>query len=195
MIDNLPKEGTKMKSFGLLLTVAVLGLSLSACGCFQQAIKGEEAPPPAPEETVVPPPPPEPPAPPAEAPAPPPAEEVAPAEQPAPAAVLQPIYFDLNKSKIRPDAEETLKANLEWFNQNPGKKVSIQGNCDPRASKKYNHALGQRRANAAKKYLVGLGVDASLLVTVSYGKDRPSCHEKDESCWSKERRVDFEPAP
>jgi len=186
----------KMKSFGLLLLVAVLGLSLSACGCFQQAIKGEEAPPRAPEEKVVPPPPPESPAPPAEEPAPPPppaAVEAAPAEQPA--AVLQPIYFDLNKSKIRPDAEETLKQNLEWFKQNPDKKVSIQGNCDPRASKKYNHALGQRRAREAKKYFVGLGVHAALLETVSYGKGRPSCHEKNESCWSKERRVDFEPMP
>jgi peptidoglycan-associated lipoprotein len=114
--------------------------------------------------------------------------------QPAPAAVLQPIYFDLNKSVIRPDAEETLKANLEWFKQNSDKKVSIQGNCDPRASRKYNHALGLRRANAAKKYLVGLGVDVALLETVSYGKDRPSCQEKNESCWAKERRVDFEPA-
>lgn len=187
----------KMKSFGLLLLVAVLGLSLSACGCFRQAIKGEEAPPPAPEEKVVPPPPPEPAAPPAEEPAPPPppAVEAAPAEQPGPAAVLQPIYFDLNKSKIRPDAAETLKQNLEWFKQNPDKKVSIQGNCDPRASKKYNHALGQRRAKAAKMYLVGLGVDAALLQTVSYGKDKPSCEEKNESCWSKERRVDFEPMP
>jgi peptidoglycan-associated lipoprotein len=115
--------------------------------------------------------------------------------QPAPAPVLKPIHFDLNKSVIRPDAAETLKGNLEWFKQNPDRKLRIEGNCDPRGTKKYNRALGQRRADATKKYLVGLGVNAELLQTVSYGKDRPICKEKDESCWVKERRVDSEPMP
>jgi len=114
---------------------------------------------------------------------------------PPPPAVLQPIYFDLNKSVIRPDAAETLKRNLQWFRQNPDRKVRIQGNCDPRATENYNRALGQRRADAAKEYLVGLGVNARLLETISHGKDRPSCEAKDESCWAKERRVDFEPMP
>jgi len=82
-------------------------------------------------------------------------------------AVLQPIYFDLNKSVIRPDAAQTLKTNLEWFSQNRDRKVRIQGNCDPRATEKYNSALGQRRADATKKYLVGLGVNAGLLETMS----------------------------
>ena len=118
-----------------------------------------------------------------------------PPPKPTQAAVLQPIYFDLNKSVIRPDAAETLKTNLEWFRQNPRRKVMIQGNCDPRATEKYNRALGQRRAEATKEYLVGLGVGARLLETVSHGKDRPSCKEKGESCWAKDRRVDFEPAP
>jgi len=119
----------------------------------------------------------------------------APAAEPSPAAVLRPIYFDLNKSVIRPDAEKTLSENLAWFKQNPGRKVTIQGNCDPRASGEYNLALGQRRADVTKKYLVSLGVDRALLQTVSYGQDRPSCEEKDESCWAKERRVDFQPMP
>jgi len=114
---------------------------------------------------------------------------------PRPAALLKPIYFDLNKSVIRPDAAETLKRDLEWFRQNQGRKVMIQGNCDPRATESYNLALGQRRAEAAKQYLVGLGVDSRLLETVSHGKDRPSCEAKDESCWAKERRVDFQPMP
>jgi len=115
--------------------------------------------------------------------------------QPAQAAVLRPIYFDLNKSVIRPDAETTLKENLEWFKENPGRKVMIQGNCDPRASGEYNLVLGQSRADATKKCLVGLGVDAALLKTVSYGDARPRCEGKDESCWAKERRVDFQPMP
>jgi peptidoglycan-associated lipoprotein len=118
-----------------------------------------------------------------------------PPAQPTRAAVLQPIYFDFNKSDIRPDAARTLKKNLEWFRQNPGSKVSIEGNCDPRATEKYNLALGQSRAEATKKYLVILGVDEALLETFSYGKDRPSCKENDESCWAQERRVDFKPIP
>jgi len=117
------------------------------------------------------------------------------AGQPAPTAILRPIYFDLNKSAITRDAEETLKENLEWFRQNPGRKVRVAGNCDSKASGEYNLILGQGRADAAKKCLVGLGVDESLLKTVSYGNARPSCDEKDESCWAKERRVDFQPIP
>lgn len=118
-----------------------------------------------------------------------------PPPQPVPAAILQPIYFDLNKSDIRPDAAETLHKNLEWFRQNTGRKVSIEGNCDPRATEKYNLALGKSRAEAAKKYLVDLGVDPSLLQTFSWGEDRPRCKENDEACWAKERRVDFKPIP
>ena len=175
----------KLKSVLLLLLVVVLGLSLVGCCCFIQAGKGEApAPPPPPPQVVVT--------------SPPPPQVVVtppPPPPPAPAAVLQPIYFDLNKSVIRPDTAETLKKNLEWFTQNPGKKVRIQGNCDPRATEKYNRALGQRRADAAKQYLVGLGVNAGLLETISYGKDRPSCKVKDESCWARERRVDFGPTP
>jgi peptidoglycan-associated lipoprotein len=108
---------------------------------------------------------------------------------------LHSIYFDPNQSALRPDAVLALNENLEWFRQNPGRKVMIQANCDPRASREHNLGLGQRRADAAKGYLVGLGVEAALLETVSHGKDRPSCHEKSESCWQRDRRVDFHPTP
>jgi peptidoglycan-associated lipoprotein len=118
-----------------------------------------------------------------------------PLPQPTQKAVLQPIYFDFNKSNIRSDAARTLEKNLEWFRQNPGRKVSIEGNCDQRATEEYNLALGQRRATVTKKYLVGLGVDEALLETFSYGKDKPSCKENDESCLAEERRVDFRPMP
>lgn len=128
-------------------------------------------------------------------PPPPPAPKQTPPPQPAPAATLQPIYFDLNKSTIRPDAEKTLQHNLEWFRQNPGRKVSIQGNCDPRATEQYNISLGKRRAEAARQYLIKHGVDAKLLDVVSFGKEMSTCKGKDESCWEKERRVDFIPSP
>jgi len=114
---------------------------------------------------------------------------------PAAAAILQPIYFDLNKSDIRPDAADTLRKNIEWFRRNPGRRVSIEGNCDPRATEMYNLALGKKRAEAARDYLVSLGVDKALLETFSYGKDRARCKERDESCWAQERRVDFKPIP
>jgi peptidoglycan-associated lipoprotein len=108
---------------------------------------------------------------------------------------LHSIYFDPDQSALRPDAVLALNENLEWFRQNPGRKVVIQGNCDPRASREHNLGLGQRRAHTAREYLLGLGVDAALLETASHGKDRPSCHEKSESCWQRERRVDFQPMP
>ncbi len=142
---------------------------------------------PPPPAVIIPNPPPPPPPPPAPRPDPPP--------QPAPASTLQPIYFDLNKSNIRPEAEKTLKQNLEWFRQNPGKKVSIQGNCDPRATEHYNISLGKKRAEAVKHYLISHGVDAKLLDAVSFGKELSTCRGKDESCWAKERRVDFVPSP
>ena len=128
-------------------------------------------------------------------PPPPPVPQPAPPPQPAPAATLQPIYFDLNKSNIRADAEKTLRQNLEWFRQNPGRKVTIQGNCDPRATEQYNISLGKRRAEAARQYLISLGIDAKLLDVVSFGKEMSTCKGRDEPCWAKERRVDFIPAP
>lgn len=128
-------------------------------------------------------------------PPPPPPPKETPSPQPAPTATLQPIYFDLNKSTIRPDAEKTLQQNLEWFRQNPGRKVSIQGNCDPRATEQYNISLGKRRAEEVRKYLIKHGVDGNLLDVVSFGKEMSTCKGKDESCWAKERRVDFVPLP
>ena len=118
----------------------------------------------------------------------------APTVRRAPAA-LHSIYFDLNESELRFDAAKNLRRNLEWFRQHPGKKVSIVGNCDPRATGRYNLALGQRRAEATKRQLVALGVDASRLEVISYGETRPTCLEQDESCWARERRVDFVPLP
>jgi len=128
-------------------------------------------------------------------PPPPPVPQPAPPPQPAPTATLQPIYFDLNKSNIRADAEKTLRQNLKWFRQNPGRKATIQGNCDPRATEQYNISLGKRRAEAARQYLISHSINAKLLNVVSFGKEMSTCKGKDESCWAKERRVDFMPAP
>ena len=104
---------------------------------------------------------------------------------------LQPIYFDFDKSFIRDDAKATMKANAEWLKANPKVSIKIEGNCDERGTKEYNQALGQRRASSAKKYLTDLGVSASRISLISYGKEKPACTASTEECWQKNRRDDF----
>jgi peptidoglycan-associated lipoprotein len=107
------------------------------------------------------------------------------------AAGLKPIYFDFDRSNIRDDARSVMKANAEWLKANPAAKVRIEGNCDERGTIEYNQALGQRRATAAKKYLVDLGVKSSRISLISYGKEKPACSESTESCWQENRRDDL----
>lgn len=106
-------------------------------------------------------------------------------------AITAPIYFDFDKDDIRPDAAATLDRKIPWLQANPGMRIRIEGNADERGSDEYNLALGQRRAAAAKRYLVERGLDASRFDLVSYGEERPICTEHDESCWQRNRRDDF----
>ncbi len=98
-------------------------------------------------------------------------------------------YFDFDKSDIRPDAQQTLTADAEFFKAHPGIKFTIEGHCDERGSEEYNLGLGDKRANAAKNFLVNLGVSADRISTISYGKSRPVCTESNEDCWQKNRRA------
>lgn len=179
----------KKKPFGLALLTIALGLSLSACGCFQQAMKGETAPPAAPEQKAM--------AVPEEkqeiAVAPP-APAAAPEAAPAAAAVVEfsDIYFDFDKYNVRPGDGDILKKNYDWFSANRGK-VRIEGNCDERGSVEYNLVLGQKRADAAKGYLTNLGVDGNRLDTISYGKEKPVDAGHNEEAWAKNRRDHFTP--
>ena len=100
------------------------------------------------------------------------------------------INYDFDKYNVRPGDAEILKKNVDWFKANPGTKVRVEGNCDERGTVEYNLALGQKRADSAKNYLVGLGVDANALQTISYGKERPVCTDATEPCWQKNRRGD-----
>ena len=162
----------KIKSLSLILLVALIGISLGGCGCFWQQMKGE-TPPPAAEPV-----------------------KVAPPEQKVEVPVASPmqdINFDFDKYNIRSQDAATLTKDYEWFKQNPGQKVRIEGHCDERGTTEYNLALGQRRADSTKTYLTNLGVDKALLETVSYGKEKPLCKEKNEECWAKNRRAHFEP--
>jgi len=108
-------------------------------------------------------------------------------------ATLEDIHFAVNKADIGADAAEILKNNVEWFRQNPGKAVRVEGNTDTTGTEKYNMSLGQKRADAARDYLIRLGIDATRLGTVSYGETQPVCSEKDHTCWAKERRAHFTP--
>jgi len=101
------------------------------------------------------------------------------------------IYFDFDKSSIKPEYMETIKQNYELLKANPQASIRLEGNTDERGSAEYNLALGQKRADEVRKALVALGIDATRFETVSYGKEKPRCTEHDEQCWSKNRRVDF----
>jgi peptidoglycan-associated lipoprotein len=106
-------------------------------------------------------------------------------------AITAPIYFDFDKSDIRPDAAATLDRKIPWLTANPGMRIRIEGNADERGSDEYNLALGQRRAASAKRYLVERGIDAGRFDLVSYGEERPVCTESNEDCWQRNRRDDF----
>ncbi|WAC07067.1 MAG: peptidoglycan-associated lipoprotein Pal [Thermodesulfobacteriota bacterium] len=160
-----------MKKFIFLLILPFfLGLVFSGCCCPKK--KAVEPP----AETVA---------------APPEAKEEVPPPVTEPAVSLDPIYFDFDKSNLKPDATATLGKNADWLSKNSTAKIRIEGNCDERGTIEYNVALGERRANIAKQYLIKLGVTADRLSTISYGKEKPLCTEHNDACWSKNRRDDF----
>ncbi len=105
----------------------------------------------------------------------------------------QDAFFDYDKSDIRPDARDALTHDAgllkQIFGQDPNFTVVVEGHCDERGSAEYNLALGDRRAGAAKDFLVQLGVPGDRIKTISYGKERPQCTEATEDCWQKNRRA------
>jgi peptidoglycan-associated lipoprotein len=105
--------------------------------------------------------------------------------------LLRDIHFDFDKYDIRPTDEEVLKENAAWLKKNPKTKVQIEGHCDERGTVEYNLALGERRANYTKKYLVSLGIASDRISTISYGKERPLDTGHTEEAWAKNRRVHF----
>lgn len=165
---------TPVKFAAALLLAGALGLA----GCAKKA-PAELPPPPAPTTAV---------------------------ETPAPATVSGPtpgsqadfvaammgqdtIYFDTDKYNIDAADVAALTTQAQWLMKYPGKKATIEGHADERGTREYNLALGERRATAAKNYLVSLGVDAARLTTVSYGKERPVALGSDEESWAKNRRA------
>ncbi|MCW5725467.1 MAG: peptidoglycan-associated lipoprotein Pal [Maricaulaceae bacterium] len=99
------------------------------------------------------------------------------------------VFYGFDRYDLTPEARETLRRQAAWLNQYPGVSIQIAGNCDERGTREYNLALGHRRANAARDYLISQGVSASRISTVSYGKERPTCHESNERCWAVNRNA------
>lgn len=99
------------------------------------------------------------------------------------------VYFDFDKSNLRPEAREALTGNARWLREHTQFVVTIEGHCDERGTNEYNLALGERRANAAKDYMVSLNVDPGRFRTISYGEERPVCTQSDEACWQRNRRA------
>ncbi len=119
---------------------------------------------------------------------------------PAPAAPMSPadelknqvgdrIFFDFDKSDISAEAKDILTRQSAFASKYPDLTFTVEGHCDERGTREYNLALGERRATAAKKALVALGVSDARLKTISYGKERPVCGESTEACWAQNRRA------
>ncbi|MFV0437172.1 MAG: peptidoglycan-associated lipoprotein Pal [Desulfopila sp.] len=106
-------------------------------------------------------------------------------------APMLPVYFDFDASGIRGDQQSRIQVNADFLNQKPDVTIRIEGNCDQRGTNEYNMALGERRALAAKKYLVHLGIAESRMSTVSYGEERALLQGQDELSWAQNRRDDF----
>ncbi len=106
-------------------------------------------------------------------------------------APLLPVYFDFDQSGIREDMRERLEMASAFLKDNPSVQIRIEGNCDERGTNEYNMALGEKRGQSAKKYLLLLGIDEARMNTISYGEERPLNYGHDELSWSQNRRDDL----
>jgi peptidoglycan-associated lipoprotein len=105
--------------------------------------------------------------------------------------LLGDVYFDFDKYDLRADSRQRLEKNAAFMKDYPNFVFGLEGHCDERGTNEYNLALGERRASAAKSYLVSLGVDEGRIRTISYGEERPFCTDHHEGCWSRNRRGHF----
>ena len=184
------------RRYAWVTTILLLAVFVVACG--------KKVPPPPP------PPPPEPPAAPAPPPPPPPAPTAKPAPPPPPAPLteeelfaretleqlnarkpLGDVLFDYDASTIREDQRGILQKNADFLRRWLTTRVSVEGHADSRGTNEYNLALGQRRANAVRDYLVSLGVNGDRMVVVSKGEESPTCTEENDGCWARNRRGSF----
>lgn len=165
----------------ILLLAAALSLLLMAPGCSsRKKVEGGAAPPEPPPTT---------------------SDNLPPTETPPPppttggteetASNLRDAYFDFDDASLREDAKAALDGNAKYLESHSGTSVVIEGHCDERGSVEYNLALGEKRARAAKDYLVAYGITASRVTTISYGKERPFDPGHSEEAWASNRRAHF----
>ena len=107
------------------------------------------------------------------------------------AGYLTDVFFETDKADLRDETREALAKNAAWLREHPSVSVLIEGHCDERNTAEYNLALGWRRANAGKDYIVSLGVAADRIATISYGEEKPFASGSGESTWAQNRRAHF----
>jgi len=160
-----------MKSYAVGLKLAAVAVAVVLAGC--STPPPPEAPKPVPPPVV----------------APPPAPSIVPGSaEDLRVNVGDTVHFDYDQYAVMEGDKATLQRQAAWLAKYPGIKVTVEGHADERGTREYNLALGARRANAVKEYLVSLGVSAARVDTISYGKERPVCADSTESCWSQNRR-------
>ena len=98
------------------------------------------------------------------------------------------VFFDFDKSTIKPEGQQTLQRQAEWLKRYPNVTVTVEGHCDDRGTREYNLALGERRATAVQRALIALGVQGNRIKTISYGKERPAVLGDNEAAWAQNRR-------
>ena len=181
-----------------VLLVAVALLVVTGFAACSRRIPPPAPPPPAPAPAPVPAPPPPPPPQPAPAPAPPPRQltedeifQQKTLAQLNAEAPLADVFFDLDQSTIRPDAQAILQTTAAYLRRWPSTRVAVEGHADSRGTSEYNLALGERRGNAVRDYLVSLGIGADRMQVISRGEETPVCTTEDEACWSRNRRGHF----
>ena len=101
------------------------------------------------------------------------------------------VLFDYDKYDIRPDGRAVLDSITPWLKENKSVKILIEGHCDDRGTNEYNLALGEKRAKAAKNYLISKGISSKRISIITYGEEKPTCLAHNESCWQKNRRAHF----
>jgi peptidoglycan-associated lipoprotein len=104
---------------------------------------------------------------------------------------LKDVLFEFDSYDLRGNARDILKGNADWLKSNPSARIEVEGHCDERGTSEYNLALGAKRSQVAKDYLVNLGISPDRISTISYGEEIPVCTEASENCWRQNRRARF----
>ena len=174
----------KRSTIRIVVKCAALAALLFLAGCAKKATEAPPTPatpPPAPSTSPTTPPtttPPEP-------------TPTAPAPSASSVTDLKPVFFDYDSDALRDDSRAALDSNAKLLRDNKAMRIVIEGHCDERGTDEYNQALGERRANAARDYLVQAGIETGRIKVISYGKERPFAEGHDESAWAQNRRAQF----